>query len=346
MPTITKSIGTSSRDYSTITAWEADLDNTTPYDASDDAVGECYNDSAFDETVVLDGGTTIGLATVRLSVAAGHRHTGVAGTGARIVRTGGGGTGAVLFSIGAGWSTDTRFIEWLDFNLNGQNYQTLLSSGGALNIYRCLIHGLTAGAHGGEPASGVYMSAANVTNRILNCIVYALSSTSNSSLTGIRTGVNVDRSFDVINCTVHGVTVSATVATGMLLGDAAGPTLRYRNNVAVATTGGSGPVDFSPTSFPNSTVSNNASSDGTATGSGSLTSISSSQFVSTVGGSEDFHLKADSVLLNAGVDLVTTPSQVNLDIDNYDRDATGVAWDIGADEYVQSRWWFFGPKTT
>ena len=38
MATVTKSIGTSSRDYSTITAWEADLDNTGIYSAGDDAI--------------------------------------------------------------------------------------------------------------------------------------------------------------------------------------------------------------------------------------------------------------------------------------------------------------------
>ena len=48
MPTITKSIGTDSRDYSTIAAWEADLANSAIYSSGDEAVGECYNDSTFD----------------------------------------------------------------------------------------------------------------------------------------------------------------------------------------------------------------------------------------------------------------------------------------------------------
>ena len=43
MATVTKSIGTASRDYSTITAWEASLSDTNIYSAGDDAIGECYN---------------------------------------------------------------------------------------------------------------------------------------------------------------------------------------------------------------------------------------------------------------------------------------------------------------
>jgi hypothetical protein len=55
MPTITKTIGTAGRDYSTISAWEADLDNGAIYTAADDAVGECYNDSTFTNSVTFDG---------------------------------------------------------------------------------------------------------------------------------------------------------------------------------------------------------------------------------------------------------------------------------------------------
>ena len=47
MATVTKTIGTGSRDYSTITAWEADLDTGSIYSSGDDAVGEVYNDSSF-----------------------------------------------------------------------------------------------------------------------------------------------------------------------------------------------------------------------------------------------------------------------------------------------------------
>ena len=59
MATVTYSIGTSGRDYSTVTSWEADLDNGALYSSGDDAVGECYNDSAFSDGAVINGGGTI-----------------------------------------------------------------------------------------------------------------------------------------------------------------------------------------------------------------------------------------------------------------------------------------------
>ena len=52
---VTKTIGTSSRDYSTIAAWEADLSDASIYSNNDDAVGVCYNDSSFNETVTING---------------------------------------------------------------------------------------------------------------------------------------------------------------------------------------------------------------------------------------------------------------------------------------------------
>jgi len=91
-------------------------------------------------------------------------------------------------------------------------------------------------------------------------------------------------------------------------------------------------ADFNGTS---GTHSNNLSSDTSASGTGSLTSkAASNQFVSTTGGSEDLHLKAGADAIDAGTDLGTTPTNVNYDIDNRDRDALGDTWDIGSDEYV------------
>ena len=67
MATVTKSIGTSSRDYSTIAAWEADLDSSSIYSSGDDAVGELYNDSVFVEDIDVDGGGSIGLDSITLT---------------------------------------------------------------------------------------------------------------------------------------------------------------------------------------------------------------------------------------------------------------------------------------
>ena len=60
MATVTKTIGTSSRDYSTIAAWEADLSDTSIYSDGDVAVGTCYSDDDFDEAVVISEGVNFG----------------------------------------------------------------------------------------------------------------------------------------------------------------------------------------------------------------------------------------------------------------------------------------------
>ena len=87
------------RYYSTITLWEAGLDDTGLYSSGDDAVGECYDDSTFNEQGTINDGDTVGLDSVTLSVASGERHDGTAGSGARLVLTGNlsGGQSKVLF---------------------------------------------------------------------------------------------------------------------------------------------------------------------------------------------------------------------------------------------------------
>ena len=82
-------------------------------------------------------------------------------------------------------------------------------------------------------------------------------------------------------------------------------------------------------------MDHNLASDATASGTGSLDSkLSADQFVSTTGGSEDLHLKDGADAINAGTDLGTTPSGVEIDIDGRDRDAEGDVWDMGAAELV------------
>ena len=57
-------------------------------------------------------------------------------------------------------------------------------------------------------------------------------------------------------------------------------------------------------------------------------------FVSTTAGSEDLHITADSVCVDAGTDLGTTGG-TQTDINGRDRDSEGDTWDIGAHEFVE-----------
>lgn len=330
MPTVTKSIGTSSRDYSTVTLWEADLDNTTPYDAGDDAVGEMYNDSNFDESVTINGGGTIGLNSVTLSVNSASRHTGVAGTGARFVCS----TARTLtLAVPSGFGTKYT-MEWFEFNANSQDgfLSTAGSNFGDPGILRnAIIHH----ASGGNSFDGM-LQAQTRDIRVMNCIFYRL--TRNTSSDCRMVNIDSDQANGgVFNTTVYFVSNSSgkAVCIDDNSNDANG---KYKNNIAMGAAGTTSfDFEFSGTN-PDSDY--NMSSDATADDAGGtsnlLSKTASSQFVSIVDGSEDFHLKAGSDAIDTGVDLVTTPTNVNIDIDGRDRDAQADVWDIGADELVSA----------
>lgn len=74
MGTVTKSIGTSSRDYSTLAAWESALPANLVTDGNDQ-VGECYNDSEFTQAasvLTISGLTTDATNYVTLKCATGQ----------------------------------------------------------------------------------------------------------------------------------------------------------------------------------------------------------------------------------------------------------------------------------
>lgn len=74
MATITKSIGTSSRDYSTLQAWE-DAIPANLVSADEKWVGECYNDAEFSATeniLTISGHTTDATRYIELTAAAGQ----------------------------------------------------------------------------------------------------------------------------------------------------------------------------------------------------------------------------------------------------------------------------------
>ena len=290
--------------------------------------GECYDDSAFDESVIINDATP---TSVTLSVASGQRHDGTAGTGARIVDSTT--TRQLLFSAIA-------TCQWLE--INGQNNlsggspsaRVLAdhSSSTPVVLARMIVHDCLA-------LNGINVDSAAL--NILNCIVYdidnagsGVADTVGVNLSGVAGGSNVR----VHNVTIHSITrdVSSTArGVGLFCTDDSGDFIQ--NVLVTDTTGSAGGThaDFDPASPSTGTFDHNASSDTTASGTGSLTSITTAdQYVSTVNGSEDLHLKTGSVCIDAGVDLGTTPSGVEIDIDGRDRDAEGDTWDIGADELV------------
>ena len=318
MATVTKSIGTSSRDYSTITAWEADLDDTNIYTSGDDAVGECYNDSTFTVGAAINGGTTVGLSSVTLSVAEGERHDGTLNTGVKIKPA------YIIAGSLISISRDNLIVEWLECEVNGTSTYAHAPAI-AFNIYnsnnsaRYLV---LKGENKVYPAQVPYLAAVGGNNNILhNNIVYGTANGNDGG--GIADSY---RAYSAFNNTIYDCNYGYKATSS----DQNQHTIK--NNLSIGNN-----VDFYPSTVTVGSSSNNASSDSTATvfgGSNHVTGAPvSRQFVSTLIGSADLPIIFKSAAIDAGVDLGTTPDGVQYDIDGKDRDAENSIWDIGAHEF-------------
>ena len=336
MAVVTETIGTIGRDHSTITLWEANLDDDPTYDAADDALGECYDDSAFDEDVDINGGATIGLASITLSVASAERHDGTAGTGVRITRTS---FGAIIVLFGVS-NVDTLTVEWLEIERTSATFTRAIEAAALqANDTRIIRNNLTHDfENAGASIFAIFQPGNNAFYSVLNNIVYNIKYTAAnvSFATGISSGAGNVAS-ETYNNTIFNVTNSNAGNSGNPVGFAHDDDadFTFKNNISMDTvTAGSGsPIDF--TSVISATSSHNLSSDTSASGTGSLTEkASGDQFVSTTGGSEDMHLKSGADAIDVGTDIGTTPANVNIDINGRDRDAEADTWDIGAHELV------------
>lgn len=357
MATVTKTIGTTGRDYSTITLWEADLDDGGIYSSGDDAVGECYNDSAFDESPAVDGGGTIGLASITLTAASGEEHDGTAGSGARIVRTTTGAS-STLLQLGGSSTSSTVALDLIlsnfevDANGNIWANNIQLAARDLVSLRRSIIHG--NGGTGSVDFSLVRVLGSTDTGDVFdvtNCVLYDLKNTftPNSSRSIRAVDCATSRNVDINNITIHDIDCTSSTATSegvdQSLGGATGKT--WQNIVITdVTNGGSGSAACYAATI-GGTIDHNAASDTTASGTGSLDSIvTADQYVSITDGSEDLHVQdVDADIFEAGTDLATTPTGVNFDIDNYDRDAGATTWSIGAHDGNNLRGVAGPPKT-
>jgi len=336
MPTITKSIGTASRDYSTITLWEADLDNTTPYDAGDDALGTPYDDSAFDEEFTWNGGGTIVLNSVTLDPVASERHRGVAGIGARIVRT----TTAANVIVDLNPPSATAYyytLSHLEINANrvaltSKGINTSTGTVGRVSqLSRLILHGGRSTA--AAPVGGITASTRDLL--VHNCVVYDFVTTANNRQ---PIGINLDGDEGAGGCyfnTVYGITGDGTgFGTGIATGNNT-QRIVFNNLVGnITSTGAGAALDFL-WSGSLGQVLNNMSEDTTAdeivTSDGIANQSFAAMFVSTVDGSEDFRLRPGAPAIDQG--FTVTDSEFRVDVTDYDRGASGTH-DIGAHEYI------------
>jgi len=311
MALVKKTIGTDGRDFVTITAWEAASYGAT---SSDTAEGEVINDSPFDENpAVLDSTPT----DVKLTVPLSSRNDGTAGTGSRIVITSSITSGFIVTFQPGGINGPGNY-EWLEIDANGETWAACISSNADnITFGQAIFHGIAAGVN----PSGVMRF--DRTQDAFDCVIYDI-----RSIAADREAFGFRGTINVFNCTVHNIrtTQAARDATGC-----DGQTI-VQNTICTDVSGGTTNACFagSPT-----TEDHNSSSDGTAAGTGSLTSQASSTiYVSTVIGSEDLSAKSGAPTIRVGIDLGSTPTGVNFGAGGNDRDAIGELWDMGAYQFI------------
>lgn len=337
MATVTKTIGSdAARDYSTITAWEAD-DGGGDGLGNDDCTGNCYNDSAFDEAVTIDFSAN----SITLTVPEAERHDGTAGTGARIVLSSKSTRHTILCQA------PSITVSWLEVDDNGQSKVSTPAYGlaavdaagndGTFSWEQLIVHGV----RGDSSFSSAFHHAQHDPGNhdILNCVGYDIDSPANRDAHGVY--ARVARSTRILNVTIHDVHTNSSGDPAycfQFLNDADYQIQNCLGTDPVNDSSG-GQACFEPSdgnAGSCTAASHNASSDATApddsdAGTALHNITTADQYVST--SPVDLHLKSGADCIDAGTDLGTTPSGVEIDIDGRDRDAEGDTWDIGGDEY-------------
>ena len=340
------------RFYSTITTWDADLNESDLYSSGDTAKGECYADSALSQSGLeqLDGGMSVGLSTVILTVPVGQRHDGTADSGAKVNLTNGGRFALWYQSSGH----PHRTIEWLEldggdstqaFGGNG-TYVIGLSVGGQTGTAS---HLLMHGCHNSNTANvGGMINSLSARSAAFDNIIYDCSGVLQT--VGIKGG----SSSMICNNTVYklGMTYGSVASSGArtAIGIQCPSNCVIKNNIAIGTYFAVADLGHEKYDYLVSgagTVGTyNLSGDSTASGSDSITGVSTaSLFISTTSGSEDLHILRSSSAVGAGEDLGTSVtsgsftlggstygSPINRDINNGDRNSRAMAWDIGASQ--------------
>lgn len=326
--TITKTIKASGGDYASPSAAATAVQAGTISGATagDDVVLSIEDNTLFDSLFAV---TSLAVAynSVTLTAGASVRHNGTTSTGAGISRTTGTSGHLIQWTV-----NDCSFIvEWLRITTNGGKYNSGIffsnsgTGSGVVNIARNnLIY------NNGQPTAAQCDAIRSTNNpvRIHNNVIWNWKSQSTFTAMGINFSAGTgsierfiaNNTIYDIDCsgsgTCRGITFSATTSTC------------YNNAIAKIGSTTSGTKEGIGGSVP-ATRGYNATSDSTATGTGSITSLIEADAWSSPS-TGDFVPKNSGALYLSGIDLVTTPAGVQTDIKGFDRDTSGLAWSIGA----------------
>jgi len=295
-------------------------------------VAHCYDDDGdLDDSVTIDGSTTDSSNYMKITVPEAERHNGTIASGFVLAST----NATVITS-----SDDYTVIEWLiiEMTFSGRIDGAVgirLRLNHTHLVQNCIIAAVSNSADGySNDNTGISFPAETTAIshfKIYNNIIYGFNHTTDD-WGGVYTGaagfVSRNVTFDVYNNTIYNCDEPYDFAN---IDNGSASTFNCKNNIAL----GTGDVaDFQWGTPQTEDIEYNAASDSTATDKDAVNSrddVSTSDFESVVGGSEDLHLATGAVEIDQGIDLGTT---ANIDIDGRDRNAEGDTWDIGADEYV------------
>lgn len=270
---------------------------------------EFYDDDGdLDDALTIDGFTGNTTNYPIISVPVGERHNGTKATGARVNRTS-------SLTIG-NLSDPGAIMEWIvatgSFS-SASNGNTFTANANDTTFRYIILHDRTntgAGQLNGFQSNdfdGMYF---------LNNII--------EDMETIGILINGE-SLSSQDSYIYNNTFYSNGTTGVDIGSTAGND-RCVNNMSFA----------NATDFDTNTNWNTFSTNGASDTTGTLDSlIDTENFTNVTAGSEDFHLISGADAIDTGTDLATVFG-VQFDIDNYDRDTTGVTWDIGADEFTSA----------
>jgi hypothetical protein len=266
--TVTSTIKPSGGDYTTLTAWEAAKQGNL-VTADQIQAAECYTFSGgLDDALTIDGSTTDSTRYLKVTVAAGNRHTGIPQTGFYIKKSQNSG---YLFKV----SDNYTKAEWIDLeNTGNTDSYCFYFSERNCTLTNCIAK--TSGTN----TPGFFLTHLNQLNC---CLAY-------SSSRGFYNDYVKPVLYNCVaaNC---GTGVHNTTGNGILL----------KNFVAYNNT-----TNYSSGTY-DAACTNNATSTGSddAPGGSSVYGVTSAAFNNAA--SNDFHLSGTgSVLYNVGADLSGT----------------------------------------
>lgn len=266
-------------------------------------VGEV--DGTISGTISISGFTTSATNKIILRSVPYNRHKGTALTGSRLTHT----TTSdyqILLYIAQSYT----YIQWLILEPSiGHTFYTCYGNVNNVFFENLVIHP-TSMAAGTVQGHGIFGQDAGVTIQVSNSIIYEFNNSSNLGY-GVRSYAN--GTINAYNVTSYDNDTNFDITTtGSILA---------KNNIAQG-----GDIADYVGSYASGTT-HNLSSDASAPGTVNYRSKTVS-FIST--STDNYHLSStDTEAYNKGTDTTTT---ANVDIDGFDRDTSGVTWDLGADE--------------